>query len=175
MKLVLLAVLIAVLAGLGWGTKRVIEVASAEPVNTIPVTQVRKGTVSISVSARGELQGGNSEVLTAPMVGGGDLYITSLREPGQLVNAGDTVVEFDTTQQEFNLREAEADLAEAEQQVKKAEAEQRAADIEAALQIQKTSGDVELAELDVRKNSLISAVAARQNEIALEAARNRQR
>ena len=64
-------------------------------------------------------------MLTAPMVGG-DLAITSLKEPGELVKPGDVVIEFDTTAQEYNLREAEADLAEAAQQVIKAEADAEA-------------------------------------------------
>ena len=117
--------MIAVLAALAWGGMRVIQLTAPEDRNEIPTTQVRKGKVTITVSARGELQGGNSEVLTAPMVGG-DLPITYLREPGELVKPGDVVVEFDTTAQEYNLREAEADLAEAEQQVIKAEADAQA-------------------------------------------------
>ncbi len=76
----------------------------------------------ISVAARGELQGGNSEMLSAPMTGNDSLAITYLREPGGLVKAGDVVVQFDITTQEYNLREAQADLAEAGQQVIQAQA-----------------------------------------------------
>jgi hypothetical protein len=134
---------------------------------------VRKGKVTISVSARGELQGGNSEVLTGPMIGG-DLPITYLREPGEQVKPGDVVVEFDTTAQEYNLREAEADLAEAQQQVIKAEADAQSSIEEARYQTLTTASDVKVAELEVRKNPILAAVPARQNEIALEAAKNRQ-
>ena len=116
---------IAVLAALAWGGMRVIQLTASEDRTEIPTTKVRKGKVTITVSARGELQGGNSEVLTVPMVGG-ELPITSLKEPGEAVKPGDIVVEFDTTAQEYNLREAQADLAEAEQQVIKAEADAQA-------------------------------------------------
>jgi len=44
-------------------------------------------------------------MLTAPQTGGSSVAITYLREPGELVEAGDVVVELDTTQQEYNLRE----------------------------------------------------------------------
>src|ERR1700758_3182844 len=122
----LLFTLIAIAAAgvLGWGALR----ASKAVVTTssgaeVPTTRVKRGRVTITVAARGELQGGNSEVLTAPMSGGGDMAITSLRAPGKSVRAGDGVAQFDTTQQDFNLREAEADLAEAEQQVIKAQAD----------------------------------------------------
>jgi len=126
------------------------------------------------VAARGELQGGNSEMLTAPQVGGGPVAITYLREPGELVEAGDVVVQLDTTQQEFNLREAEADLAEAEQQVIKAEADSQATDEETRYQVESTTADVKLAELEIRKNPLLAAIVARQNVLALDAAKNRQ-
>jgi hypothetical protein len=152
---------------------RVIQMTAPEESNSIPTTRVRKGKVTISVSARGELQGGNSEVLTGPMIGG-DLPITYLREPGEQVKPGDVVVEFDTTAQEYNLREAEADLAEAQQQVIKAEADAQSSIEEARYQTLTTASDVKVAELEVRKNPILAAVPARQNEIALEAAKNRQ-
>ncbi|HEV8417084.1 MAG TPA: HlyD family efflux transporter periplasmic adaptor subunit [Bryobacteraceae bacterium] len=163
---------IVVVAALAWGGMRVIQLTAPEDRNEIPTTRVRKGKVTISVSARGELQGGNSEVLTAPMVGG-DLPITSLREPGELVKPGDVVVEFDTTAQEYNLREAQADLAEAEQQVIKAQADAQASLEEAHYQTLSTAADVKMAELEVRKNPILAAVPAQQNEIALEAAKNK--
>lgn len=166
------AFVIVVVAALAWGGMRVIQLTAPEDRNEIPTTRVRKGKVTISVSARGELQGGNSEILTAPMVGG-DLPITFLREPGELVKPGDAVVEFDTTAQEYNLREAEADLAEAEQQVIKAQADAQAILEEAHYQTLSTADDVKLAELEVRKNPILAAVPAKQNEIALDAAKNK--
>src|SRR5262249_6543061 len=125
--------------------------------------------------ARGELQGGNSEMLTAPMTGGNDMAITSLRAPGELVQAGDVVVEFDTTEQQFKLREAEADLAEAEQQVLQAEAESKAREEENGYLLLKAKSEVALAELECRRNPLLAAITARQNTLALEAARDRLR
>jgi len=172
-RVLISAFVIALLGALAWGGMRVIQLTSPEDRDEIPTTRVRKGKVTISVSARGELQGGNSEVLTAPMAGG-DLPITYLREPGEMVKPGDTVVEFDTTTQEFNLREAQADLAEAEQQVIKAQADAEWTLEEARYQTLSTAADVKLAELEVRKNPILAAVAAKQNEIALQAAKNKQ-
>ena len=172
-RLLISAVLIALLAALAWGAMRVIRISAPEDRSEIPTTKVRKGKVTITVSARGELQGGNSEMLTAPMVGS-DLPITYLREPGELVNPGDVVVQFDATAQEFNLREAEADLAEAEQQVIKADADAQASIEEARYLTLSTAADVKLAELEVRKNPILAAIPARQNVVALDAAKNRQ-
>jgi biotin carboxyl carrier protein len=139
----------------------------------VPTTKVRKGTVSIAVAARGELQGGNSEMIVVPPTGSDSTAITSLRSPGEMVNQGETVVEFDTTLQEYTLREAEADLAEADQQVIQAQATAEASDEENSYALLQAQSDVTLAELTVRGNSVQPAIKARENDIALDAARKR--
>ena len=173
--LLLLLAVLAVVGALAWGAIRVVRATTATIALELPTTRVKKGSVTLTVAARGELQGGNSEMLTAPMIGGGDMAITSLREPGELVSPGDVVVQFDTTEQDFKLKEAEADLAEAQQQVIKAEADSLATDEESQYAMLSAQSDVKLAEIELRRNPTISAIAARQNEILLEAARNRQR
>jgi multidrug efflux pump subunit AcrA (membrane-fusion protein) len=172
--LVVLAGIVAFAAIVSAGF-HVVRITTHDSRPEIPTTRVKKGRVTVVVTARGELQGGNSEVLTAPMTGGGDMVITYLREPGEQVKTDDVVAQFDTTQQEFNLREALADLAEAEQQVMKAEADAEAALEEARYQVLSTQSQVKQAEFEIRKNPVLAGVLARQNEIALEAARNRQR
>jgi hypothetical protein len=167
-------VLTLVVLGAGaWGTRRFIKVASATPPQEVPVTKVKKGRVIISVAARGELQGGNSEMLVAPMTGNDTLAITYLRDPGELVQTGEEVVQFDTTQPEYNLREAQADLAEAEQQVIQAQATAQSTDVESQYALDAAKSNVALAALDVRRNPLLPTIQARQNDIALEQAKNR--
>jgi multidrug resistance efflux pump len=92
-----------------------------------------------------------------------------------LVKAGEVVVQFDTTQQEYNLKEAESDLAETEQQVIQAEAAAEAAAEEARYRLLSAQADLQIAELEMRKNPIVPAIQARQNELALQAAQNRQR
>jgi HlyD family secretion protein len=174
-RLVIGALVLAVAAALGWGALRFVKAASPGSSSSVPTTRARKGRVVVSVTARGELEGGNSEMLTAPMVGGGDLPITFLREPGELVQAGDVVVQFDTTQQEYNLREAQADLAEAEQQVIKAQADSEASDEESRYAVLSAEADVKQAEFDVRKNPILPAIVRHENDLALQAAQDRLR
>jgi len=168
-------IILASLGGAAWTTLHLVRAASTSSSSQVPVTRVKRGTVVISVAARGELQGGNTEMLVAPMTGNDSLAITYLREPGELVNPGDVVVQFDTTQQEYNLREAEADLAEAEQQVIAAKATAESTAEESAYTLISTASDVKLAELEVRKNPILPNITARQNLIALEQAQNRRR
>ncbi len=177
MKFRILAVVavLAVIAIAAFGTRKLVKAVTTQTVADLPSTKVRRGRVTISVTARGELQGGNTEMIVVPPTGADSTAITFLREPGEMVEAGDTVVEFDTTLQEYNLREAEADLAEAEQMVIQAQATSDAGDEENHYALLSAQSDVKLAELDVRSNKIQAALKARQNDIALEAAQGRLR
>jgi HlyD family secretion protein len=88
------------------------------------------------------------------------------------VKAGDVVVQFDTTEQEFKLKEAQSDIAEAEQHLTQAKAERDAQQEEDRYALLKAKTDVKLAELDVRKNRLLAAIVAKQNDLALASARD---
>jgi len=172
----LLAAALALVVALALGAIRIARagIATASSTET-PATRVRRGSVTIAVTARGELQGGNPETLTAPAVAQESIVVTFIRQPGELVKAGDVVVQLDTTQQEYNLREAEADLAEAQQKVIQSEADNQASDEETRAAVEAAKLQVRLAELECAKNTLVARTQARDNEIALEAARNRLR
>src|ERR1039458_815229 len=151
--LLLLLTFLAVAGALAWGAFRIVRATTATTALELPTTKVKHGLVTLTVACRGELQGGNSEMLAAPMIAGGDMAITSLRDPGELVSPGAVVVQFDTTEQEYKLKEAEADLAEAQQQVVKAEADSLATDEESQYAMLSAQSDVQLAELDIDRKS----------------------
>ncbi len=165
-----LAILVP-LAGAVWYGVRAYRALVTTRAVPIPTTVVRRGDVTFTITARGELKGGNSEILTAPMTGGSDMHITMLRHSGEVVKAGDVVVKFDTTEQEFKLREAQADVAEAEQHVIQAKATLQAQTEEDSYALLKAKSDVRLAELEVKKNPLVASITARQNDMALAQAR----
>lgn len=161
---------------IAWGAMKFYKTGAIERKSTdIPVIKVKLGEVAFTVSARGDLQGGNSELLTAPMMGNAELILTSLRTPGELVKENDVVAQFDTTEQEFKLKEAEADLAEAEQQVIQAKADGQAKAEEAQYELAQAKAELRQAELEARRNPLLGGIAARQNTLALEAARDKLR
>lgn len=164
------AALVAAL--LAWGGSRLMKAVSPAAGSGVPVTQVRRGDVTITVNAKGELAGGHTEMLSAPMTGGGDMAITYLREPGELVAADDVVVKLDTTEQEYNLKEAEADLAEAEQQVIQTQADNQAKEEETRYSLLQAKTDVRTAELEARRNPILADIVARENTLALEAAKD---
>jgi HlyD family secretion protein len=159
-------------AGATWYGMRAYQKITAPKEVVIPTATVHRGDLTLTVTAKGELRGGNPEVLTAPLIGGTDLHLTTLKTAGEPVTTGEVVVEFDTTEQEYKLKEAQGDLAEAEEHLKQAEAERSAQEEEDAYALIKARADVRLAELDVKKNPLLPSLTAKENTLALEGAKD---
>jgi len=68
----------------GWVYKGAVRALSNSPsISSVPTTTIKRGDLTFTVTARGELQGGNSETLTAPMTGGNEMAITTLRNSGE--------------------------------------------------------------------------------------------
>ena len=170
--IVLSLLAIAVLGSAGWYGLRAWRNITGTKEAAIPTAKVLRGDVTLTVTARGALRGGNSEELTAPLTGGLDMHLTSLKESGSEVKKGEIVAEFDTTEQEYKLKEAEADLAEADQHLVQAKAQRDAQNEEDRYALTKAQTDVKLAELDVRKNPLLPPLTARENTLALDAAKD---
>jgi HlyD family secretion protein len=164
---------VLVLAGLAWGGVRMYRSMTVSPGARTPTTRVKRGDLALTVTAKAELRGGNSEEVAAPMTGESEMHIRFLRKAGEVINEGDVVLELDTTEQAYKQKEAEADLAEAEQQVIKAKADGDAQQEENNYALVKAKADVRQAELDCRKNRMLSAIAAKQNDLALESAKDR--
>jgi hypothetical protein len=174
LKVIFLVAGLALIAAAGaWSVPRLYEMLASSTSAAIPSTRVKVGDVTFTVTANGNLQGGNSRMLSAPMTGGGQLVITELRKPGELVKKDDVVARFDTTDEQYKLREAESDLAESEQQVLQAENEARAREEELNYELISARGDLRQAELEVRTNPVRAGLTARQNDITLEGARIR--
>jgi HlyD family secretion protein len=148
------------------------EVLSPEQPVVIPTTKVKRGDVAFSVTANGQLQGGNSKMLTAPMTGSYQLVLTELLKSGDVVKTGDVVAQFDITDESFRLREAEADVAEADQYVLQVRWDALAREEELTYELIRARGNLKLAELDMESNSLRSAIAAKQYTITLEGAKH---
>lgn len=139
----------------------------------IPTVKVARGDVSLSIFSRGEIRGGNSEVLSAPLMGGTELHVTSMRKPGEFVQPNEAVVQFDTTDQEFALREAESDMAEAAAHVEQAKAQLLADGEEDRYALAKGEADIRTAELDAKKNPLLATIVAKQNDLAVAVAKQK--
>jgi multidrug efflux pump subunit AcrA (membrane-fusion protein) len=72
---------------------------------TLPTTVVARTTFVDYLQLRGEIRPVKSTVLSAPMSGGSDLLILKLGRNGAVVDAGEVVVQFDTTNQQRTLEQ----------------------------------------------------------------------
>lgn len=140
---------------------------------SVPTVKVAQGDISLPIYAKGEIRGGNSQTLAAPLTGGTELHILTLKPNGTAVQPGDVVVQFDTTEQEYALREAQSDIAEADQHIKQANAQFQADAEESRYELAKAKSDLALAELEARKNPILSAIVAKQNDLAVSVARDK--
>lgn len=172
-RLLATLVILAVCVLVGWLGVMLYRKSASSATDGVPTVKVERGDVALTIFALGEVRGGNSQVLAAPMTGSTELHIRSLLQNGTPVKAGETVVEFDTTDQEFALREAASDLEEAQQHILQAGAQMAADAEENRYDLAKAQADLELAQLEARKNPILPAITARQNELAVTVARDK--
>jgi HlyD family secretion protein len=136
----------------------------------IPVGSVKRGDLAMRVYVTGELRASQSQMLTAPPIGGGALQITHLLHTGTAVKKGDLVIEFDPAEQRYNLEQQRSELMQAEQEITKAKADAAVVAAQDKVALLKARFDVRRAELDVQKNELVSPIDAQKNNLALEGA-----
>lgn len=160
-----LAVLVAAGCALaGWRAWRV----SAAPLT--PTFRLEPGTVRIVAYAKGTLEGGAPDRLTAPSIGSATPRISFLLPAGTEVQPGQVVVRFATGQEAFKLQQALNAEAQAEANIAAARDQTRAQDIEDAYSLQHARDEVQLARIAVRQNPLLPALTARQNLLTLRSA-----
>jgi hypothetical protein len=133
---------------------------------------VQRGRVQVTVHAAGDLRAMRSVPIFVPPVGGSPAII-SLAPSGSAVRAGDTVVEFDPSEQEFALEQARFDLQLADEEIVKSEAEAAAQSAEDEVALLKARFEVRRTELDANTSELVGAILAEQHRLLFEEARDR--
>jgi multidrug resistance efflux pump len=137
-----------------------------------PTVRVAKGNVDMKVYVTGELRTPNTSILIAPPVGG-TLQIVKFARTGDVVKAGDVVLEFDPSEQEYNLEQAQSALDQADQQITKIKADAAISVSKDEVDLLHARFDVRRAELDVSQNELKSTIDAKKNDLALEEAKRK--
>jgi HlyD family secretion protein len=136
----------------------------------IPLAVVTRGDVDLKVHANGELNASHTMMLTAPAVGGGSLQITRLAGARLPVKKGDTVIEFDPSEQHYKMEQSRSELLQAEQEITKAKADAAVLEAQDKVALLKARYDVRKAALDVQKREIVSAIDAAKNDAALRQA-----
>ncbi len=159
----ILLVAVAGVAGMGYYLVRKMPEKKLE----IPITQVKRGDLTLRTFVRGELQAVRSVVLSAPNLGA-STQITDLAPPGALAQVKDLVVEFDDAELQSSLEEEQLNVTQTDERLKKAEADQLIRRNQDQVDLLRARYAVRRAQLEVQRNELMSKIDARKNELTLE-------
>jgi HlyD family secretion protein len=127
-----------------------------------------------SVRVHGIVEAVESNTIAAPRLSGqglNTLIITRLIKNGSAVHRGDVLVEFDRQAQLKNVLDKEAEYKGLVAQISKKQAEQAAARAADETELKKAEDALKTAELEVKKNEIVSRIDAEKNVQNLEEAR----
>ena len=170
-KILFRLVLLAIVAAAGWAGYRWFQQMPQRQVQ-IPTTKVKKGDVVVRSYTRGELRAVRSATLTAPNLFG-TVQVTRLAPLGSFAREKDLVVEFDDSEVLSRLEEKELELEQIDEQIKKAKADLAMRHNQDQVDLLRARYSVRRAELEVKRNELISQIDAKKNVLNLEEARRR--
>ena len=138
----------------------------------VATAKVRREDVVIRAFSRGELRAVRSVTLTAP-----NLYstvqVTRLAPVGSLAREKDLVVEFDDSERRASLEESMLEVEQIDEQIKKAKADLSIRNNQDRVDLLRTRYAVRRAELECKRNEIISAIDAKKNLLTLEEQRRR--
>lgn len=144
---------------------------SSETAQTVIV--MRKDFVH-TVRVHGIVEAVESRGISAPRLAGqnlGSLVITKLIKNGSVVRKGDVLVEFDREAQTKNILDKKAEYLDLVDQIKKKQADQATARAADETELKQAEDAEKTAELEMKKNEIISQIDAEKNQQNLEQAR----
>lgn len=142
--------------------------AAREVTRTAVVQQ--KDFVS-SLRTHGIVEAVESHAISAPRLSGqglGTLIITKLVASGSTVHRGEVLVEFDRQAQLRNVLDKQAEYRDLVEQIKKKQADQAAARAADETALKQAEDAEKTAELEVKKNEILSKIDAEKNDLTLE-------
>jgi len=173
MKKLIFRLLIVGLLGVGaWGGYTVLKQIPQQKVASLPTAKVRQSDVIVRTYARGELRAVRSATLTAPNLFG-TIQVTRLAALGALSKEKDLIAEFDDSELQSRLEEKQLEIDQVDEQLKKAQADLAIRDNQDQVELLRTRYSVRRAELEVKRNELISQIDAKKNLLNLEEAKRR--
>ncbi len=170
-KVALRLLILAVVAGMVAGGYYLVSMIPQQE-SELATATVRRGDLVVKTYLRGELTTVRSMTVTAPNLGSIS-QITRLAPPGSLSKIGDLIAEFDDSERRVFLEDALLDAEQIRQNLKKAETDLEIRKSQDQVELVKAQFAVRRAELEVKRNELISAIDARKNVLTLEEARRR--
>lgn len=139
---------------------------------SMATTTVRKGDFVVRAYTRGELRAVRSATLTAPNLFG-QTQITFLAPLGAFAREKDLIAAYDDTAVLSRVVESQIELDKIHQQLLKARADLQLSANKDEVDLLEANYGVRRAELQMKRNELISTIDARKNELTLEEAKRR--
>lgn len=170
-KVLIRLVILAAVGAAIWGGYRLFQ-QMPQRQQQIATTRVRQGDVVVRSYTRGELRAVRSVTLVAPNLFG-TVQVTKLAALGSLAREKDLIVEFDDSEVQSRLEEKELELEQLEEQIKKTEADLAIQENQDQVELLRARYAVRRAELEVKRNELISQIDAKKNLLTLEETRRR--
>ncbi|MBY0506036.1 MAG: efflux RND transporter periplasmic adaptor subunit [Bryobacteraceae bacterium] len=165
------AIALAVLGGVGYGGYQLFN-AMPQRQASIPTTKVRQGDVVVRSFTRGELRAVRSATLSAPNLFG-TVQVTKMAALGAFAREKDLVVEFDDAEVISRLEEKQLELDQIDEQVKKSRADLSIRNNQDQVELLRARYSVRRADLEVKRNELLSAIDAKKNTLTLDESKRR--
>lgn len=124
-----------------------------------------------SIRLHGVVEAVESHAISAPRLSGqglSTLIITKLVASGSTVHRGEVLVEFDRQTQLRNVLDKQAEYRDLVEQIKKKQADQAAARAADETALKQAEDAEKTAELEVKKNEILSKIDAEKNQLTLE-------
>ncbi len=170
-KVLLRLILAAVVLGGGYAAYNYFQKMGGHTSQT-PTTRVRRGDVVVRSFARGELRAVRSASLAAPNLFG-TVQVTRLAPLGAFAREKDLIVEFDDSEVLARLEQRQLELEQVDEQIKKSQADLAIRDNQDQVELLRARYSVRRAELEVKRNELLSSIDQKKNLLNLEEARRR--
>jgi HlyD family secretion protein len=170
-KVIFRSLLVLVVLGAAYGGYRYFDHMPQKQV-PVPTAKVRRSDVIVRAFSRGELRAVRSVSLTAPNLFS-TVQVTRLAPLGSLAKEKDLIVEFDDSERRTALEETLLEVEQIDEQIKKAKADLAIRNNQDQVELLKARYSVRRAELEVKRNELISEIDAKKNVLNLEESRRR--
>jgi hypothetical protein len=170
-KVVVRIAVVAAVAGAAWYGYRAFRELS-QTREQIATTRVRRGDVIVRSYTRGELRAVRSATLTAPNLFG-TVQVTRLAPLGAFAREKDLVVEFDDSEVNSRVEEKQLEIDQLDEQIKKNTADLEMRNNQDQVDLLSARYAVRRAELEVKRNELLSSIDAKKNELTLKEANQR--
>jgi biotin carboxyl carrier protein len=171
-RLIFRLAIVLALAAAAWGGYTAYKRIPQARQESFPVAKVRQGDVVVKTFARGEMRAVRSVTLTAPNLFG-TVQVTRLAALGSFAREKDLVAEFDDSELLTRLEEKDLEIEQVDEQMKKAQADLAIRDNQDQVELMTARYSVRRAELEVKRNELLSAIDAKRNLLMLEEAKKR--